>query len=133
MEAHMSRDEEEIRAVVTRWLEATSRGDTQAVMDLMTDDALFLVPGQPPMDRAAFKAASEAQAASGMSIRGDSEIMEVEIVGDLAYLWSHLTVTIRDSSAAPAARAGHTLTIFRKADNRWRLSRDANLLVKNGA
>jgi uncharacterized protein (TIGR02246 family) len=126
----MSRDEDEIRAVVARWLEATSRGDTQAVMDLMTDDALFLVPGQPPMDRAAFKAASEAQAASGMSIKGDSEIREVQVAGDLAYLWSHLTVTIRSAGVAPITRAGQTLTIFRKVGNRWRLSRDANLLVK---
>ena len=41
-------EDESIRAVVARWLEATAKGDIQAVLELMTDDALFLVPGHPP-------------------------------------------------------------------------------------
>ena len=127
----MTEDEVAIRAVVARWLEATAKGDIQAVLDLMTDDALFLVPGHPPMDRAAFKAASEAQAGAAMSIDGKSDIKEVHVSGDLAYIWTHLTVSIRSGGSAPVTRAGHTLTIFRKIGERWLLSRDANMLVKS--
>jgi uncharacterized protein (TIGR02246 family) len=50
-----SDDEKAIRAVVREWLDASRRGDTTAVLALMTTDALFLVPGQPPMDRDGFE------------------------------------------------------------------------------
>ncbi|HUQ53794.1 MAG TPA: SgcJ/EcaC family oxidoreductase [Gammaproteobacteria bacterium] len=54
----MSADERAIRALVATWLAATKRGDTDAVLELMTDDALFLVAARPPMNKAAFAAAS---------------------------------------------------------------------------
>ena len=50
-------DEDAIRAVAAAWVEATRQGDVPAVLRLMTDDALFLVPGQPAMDKAAFESA----------------------------------------------------------------------------
>jgi ketosteroid isomerase-like protein len=31
--------------------------------------------------------------------------------------------------AAPVERAGHTLTVLRREQGRWRLARDANLLA----
>ena len=127
----MTKDENAIRAVVARWLEATAQGDIQAVLDLMTEDALFLSPGQPPMDRAAFKAASEAQLAAAMSINAKSDIREIHVSGDLAYIWAHLVVNLRSGSAAPITRAGYALTIFRKIGDRWLLSRDANMLGKS--
>ena len=40
-----SEDHLAIRAVVGEWMAATKRGDTQAVLNLMTDDAVFLVAG----------------------------------------------------------------------------------------
>jgi uncharacterized protein (TIGR02246 family) len=127
----VTKDESAIRAVVAKWLKATEEGDTNAVLDLMTEDALFLSPGRPPMDRAAFRAASEAQSAAAMSVNGKSEINEIQVSGDLAYIWTHLAVTVRAGNAAPITRAGHTLTIFRKIGDRWLLSRDANMLVKS--
>ena len=127
----MSEDERAIRAVVAAWLDATRRGDVHAVLDLMTDDALFLVPGQPPMDKAAFEAASRAQSAAKLQISATSDIREVRVEAAMAWLWSHLTVTVTPpGAAAPIRRAGHTLTIFRKVGGRWLLARDANLLVK---
>ena len=65
-----------------------------------------------------------------LSINGKSDIMEIQVSGDLAYLWSHLSVTISSGSAAPVMRSGHTLTIFRKVGERWLLSRDANMLQR---
>jgi len=124
----MSEDELAIRNVVASWLEATRRGDSQAVLDLMTDDALFLVPGQPPMDKAAFAAASRVQADAQWQISAQSEIQEVQVEGDMGYLWQRLSVTIAGAGPEPVTRSGHTLTIFRKVRGRWLLSRDANLL-----
>ena len=132
VESIMSReDERAIRSTVAAWLNATRRGDTQAVLDLMTEDALFLVPGQPPMTKAVFEAASKSQAAARLSFEGVSEIREIQVEGSMACMISHLTVTaVPGDGSEPIKRAGHTLTIFRKVGDRWLLARDANLLSK---
>ena len=126
----MSEDELAIRSVVATWMEATKRGDIQTVLDLMTKDALFLVPGKPPMTREAFEAASKAQAAAKLSFEGVSEVLELHVEGALAYMMSHLEVTVvHEGESKPIKRAGHTLTVFKNVGGRWLLFRDANLLV----
>ena len=124
----MSEDELAIRSAVSAWLEATQRGDIDSVLSLMTEDALFLLPGQPPMTRAAFEVASRAQAAAKLHIEARSDIQEVRVEGALAYLWSRLAVTVIPPGAEPIRREGHTLTVFRKVNGSWLLHRDANLL-----
>ena len=126
----MSEDELAIRSTVASWIEATQRGDIDAVLDLMTEDALFLTPGQPPMSKSAFEAASRTQAAANLHITALSDVREVRVEGVLAYLWSHLAVTVSPPGAEPIRREGHTLTVFRKVGGKWLLHRDANLLVK---
>ena len=62
-----------------------------------------------------------------MTVKG--AMQEVNVSGDLAFLWSELEVTVLPPGAAPVRRAGHTLTILRRVAGRWLLARDANLLV----
>lgn len=125
-----SDDQRAIRALVDEWLAATKRGDGRAVLDLMTDDAIFLVPGQPPMGRAAFALAAEAPPEDRPAFDGVCDIKEIHVEGNLAYLWSHLTVTVTPPRRTePLKRAGYTLTVFRKVEGRWLLARDANLLT----
>lgn len=124
------RDEDAIRQLVERWMEATRRGDGAAVLALMTDDAVFLVPGQPPFGKDAFAAAAQAQSAEGLRFDGHSEIEELQVLGDWAFMRTRLRVTARPPDGGEAiTRAGSTLTILRKEDGRWRLARDANLLA----
>lgn len=127
----MSSDEDQIRALVDTWQAATQAGDIDTVLSLMTDDAVFLVPGRPPMDKAAFAALSRVPpGAPRPTFESTSEIMEIVVSGDMAYLWSRLSVTVTPPGAdEPIERAGHTLTVFRRVDGQWRLARDANLLV----
>ena len=40
----MGEDERAIREVVDRWMDATRAGDLPAILDLMTDDVLFMTP-----------------------------------------------------------------------------------------
>jgi uncharacterized protein (TIGR02246 family) len=115
-------------------MDATQRGDTQAVLDLMTEDVVFLVAGQPPMmGRAVFEEAMKAQSAPDgkrMQFEGMSDIQEITITGDWAYMWSRLKILVTPPGAnTPITRAGHTLTVLRKEQGRWRIARDANLLV----
>jgi uncharacterized protein (TIGR02246 family) len=128
----MTRDEREIRDLVATWMVATREGDGRKVLDLMTDDALFLIAGHPePMNKAAFEAASRAQqGADAPQFDGQSDIKEVKVLGDWAFMWTHLTVTVTPPGGGmPTKRAGHTLTILRRENGRWRLARDANLLT----
>ena len=128
--ARMS-DEEQIRSLVETWRVATQAGDIDTVLGLMTDDVVFLVYGRPPMNKAEFAALSRVPPGSPRpKFEGRSEIQEIYVSGDLAYMWSKLTVSVTPAGAEqPTERAGHTLTIFRRIGGRWLLARDANLLA----
>ncbi len=118
----MNSDEEQIRKVIERWRDASRAGDLDTVLTLMAGDAVFLTPNQPPMTKDVF--AKNFRALPG-KIEMQQEINEIIVSGDLAYCWSHITVTIDKKR-----RAGHILTIFRKVKSgQWVLSRDANLLA----
>jgi len=123
-------DEREIRELVSTWIAATKAGDVDAVLALMTDDAVFLVPGMAPFGKAEFAAASRTP--PGMPrprIEGASEIRELVVAGDFAYMWTRLSVAMTPPSGETVERAGYTLTVLRKVSGRWKLARDANLLA----
>jgi len=123
----MTDDERAIRDLVATWISASRAGDVAAVLDLMTDDAVFMVPGREPFGKEAF--AASAHGLRTVQMEGTSDIRELHVLGDWAYLRNYLTVTVTPPDGAPIRRAGWTLTILRKdADGRWRLARDANLL-----
>lgn len=127
----MSPDEKAIRELVATWMAATKAGDVEKVLSLMTEDVVFLVAGQPPMRKADFAKAAAAQAGKhAPSFDGASEIQEIVVAGDWAFMWSKLRVIVSPpGGAAPMVRAGHTLSVLRKEDGRWLLARDANLLA----
>jgi uncharacterized protein (TIGR02246 family) len=96
----------------------------------MTDDVVFLVAGQEPFGKQKFAAAMNppATGAAMPQIDGRSEIQEIQISGDHAYMWSQLRVEVTPPGGVTVKRAGHTLSVLRKEGGRWRLARDANLL-----
>jgi uncharacterized protein (TIGR02246 family) len=124
----MTEDETAIRDLVTTWMQASEAGDLDTVLGLMADDMIFMVPGREPFGKAEFRAMSQGMADTRM--QGKSEIRELKILGDWAYLRNYLEVTMTPPGETPTRRAGYTLTLLRKeADGRWRLARDANLLA----
>ena len=126
----MSKDEAEIRALVATWMRATREGEVDTVLGLMTEDVVFLVPGREPMRKEDFAAAARAQAAgTAPNFDGQSDIQEIQVCGEWAFLRSHLRVTMTPPDGGPRMRReGHTLTVLRKVEGRWLLARDANLL-----
>jgi uncharacterized protein (TIGR02246 family) len=130
-ESNMSTDEQEIRQLVSTWMTASMAGDTDTVLSLMSDDVVFLVPGRPPMRKADFAAVAKEQTGSDApSFEGTSEIQEIKIVGDWAFMWTKLTVVVTPPGGAPpVTRAGHTLSILNRQNGKWVLARDANLLA----
>jgi uncharacterized protein (TIGR02246 family) len=122
-------DEQAIRELVATWLRASRVGDTRTVLGLMADDVVFLVPGNPPMrGRAAFAAGQAGL--EGFDIEGHSEIQEIKVLGEWAYVWTMLSIVVTPKSGdAAVRRAGPTLSILQKQDGRWVIVRDANMLT----
>jgi len=127
----VSPDEQQIRELVATWMSATKAGDIATVLSLMTDDVVFLVAGQQPLGKEQFAVAMKPQAAGAPmpNIDGHSEIQEVQVTGNFAYMWSRLNVEMTMPDGKVTQRAGHTLSVFRKTAGRWQLARDANLLT----
>ena len=128
----MQSDEQEIRQLVATWMAATKAGDIETVLSLMADDVVFLLAGRPPMiGKSAFAAAAQAQANQGpLQFDGTSEIQEIKVVGESAFMWARLTVVVTPPGGAPPmTRAGHTLSILKKQNGKWVLARDANMLT----
>lgn len=127
----MQTDEQEIQQLIATWMAATKAGDVETVLGLMTEDVVFLVPGRSPMGKVEFGALSTVPVGQAAPrIDGTSEIQEIQVLGDWAFLWTRLKVVVTPpGEGAPMVRAGHTLSVLKKEKGRWLLARDANLLV----
>jgi uncharacterized protein (TIGR02246 family) len=125
----MTDDERAICNLVETWMVASKAGDLSTVLSLMADDVVFMVPGRKPFGKEAFAAASDGL--KDVRVEGSSDIQEIEILGDWAYLRNYLDVTITPPDGGkPVSRSGYTLTILRKMPNgKWVLKRDANLMT----
>jgi uncharacterized protein (TIGR02246 family) len=125
-------DEQAIRNLVEQWMTASKAGDHATLLSLMTEDVVFLVPGQPPFGRDAF--ANRTVSPNDPTIDGEAQIVEMNILGDWAYLRNRLRIIITPRGGKPIVKSGYTLTILRKnASGQWQLSRDANLLATEPA
>jgi len=124
----MSPDERAIRELVDAWMRASRVGDTEAVLDLMADDVIFMVPGREPFGKKAF--ATNSRSMDGVKLEGSADIRELNVLADWAYLRNFIEITITPPGGTPVRRSGFTLTILRKEpDGRWLLTRDANLVT----
>jgi uncharacterized protein (TIGR02246 family) len=123
----MDTDEQAIRDLVALWISATKAGDIATVMTLMTDDMIFMVPGQEPFGKKEFGAGSESLT-PGM-IAGTAEVLEVQVHGDWAWARNFLNITMTPPGGQPMHLSGYTMGIYRKnAEGKWQLFRDANFV-----
>jgi uncharacterized protein (TIGR02246 family) len=122
--------EQEIRDLIDTWLKASRAGDLETILNLMTDDVIFLTPGNSPMDRQDFIAGSKSMAGK-ISFEASSRIHEIDVTGDQAICWTHLEIIVTPKGGgAPVKRAGNTLSVLRRgSDGQWRIWRDANMLA----
>jgi len=126
----MQNDEQAIRDLVKAWLAATKTGDLTTVLSLTAEDAIFMMPGRAPFGKEAFAASSKEM--KNVRIDGISDIQEIQVLDDWAWMRSHLKVTITQPSGTTSIRSGYTLTILRKEPGgNWVIARDANMLTES--
>jgi uncharacterized protein (TIGR02246 family) len=124
----MSDDERAIREVMKSWMDASSAGDVPKVLSLMSDDAVFLVPGRRPFGKREF--AAESSAMRDVHLEGTNDIEELRVLGEWAFCISRVAVKVTPRGGEPFRRSGYTLTLFRReANGGWVLARDANLMA----
>jgi len=122
---------EAIRDLMETWRRASVAGDLKTILALMSDDAVFLVPGQPPMQgKHAFAAAFQAMLATAR-IDAVSDIRQIEVEGDLAWCWNNLSLTVTPRNGGqPSRRAGYTLSVLRREPGgQWLVIHNTNLLT----
>ena len=92
----------------------------------------FMVPGKEPFGKAVF--ARNYENMKGKKMKTDSDIQEIRIIGDWAWMRNFLRVTFISSSGESTVHSGHVLSMLRKnPDGKWVIARDANLLMPENA
>ena len=122
-------DEQAIRKLVSDWLDASRRHDIDRVLDLMSDDVIFMTAGSEPFGKAEFAERAHAMKSENIELDAASDIQEIQIGDGWAWLRNYLRVTVKTAGCEPVSRTGYTLTILRRnASGQWVIVRDANLM-----
>jgi uncharacterized protein (TIGR02246 family) len=126
-------DEELIRRWMDDWRRLTSEGDLDGLLSLISDDVVFLTPGNPPITKKAF-ADGFRQVSAKAHIEATQEVKDIGVSGAFAYAWSHLSVVLTPKEGdAQSASSGYVLSVFRRSPSgQWLLARDANLVAGAG-
>ena len=123
-----SEDERQIRELVESWIAASNARDLPALIGMMTDDIVFMTPGRAPFGKAEF--AADVERMKSVAIDARAEVQEIEVFGPRAYIRNHVRVELTSPGQAPKRVSGYAMSVLRKeADGRWRIARDANLVM----
>ena len=111
------------------WIDAVNSANIERLLVLMTDDAVFLNPGQAPLGRDGFPDVFTA-AHRKYRIHCNSVLEEVLVAGEFAYTLCQDSLSLAPRAGEQTTElAGHRITIYRKQpDGRWLLARDINTL-----
>jgi uncharacterized protein (TIGR02246 family) len=121
-------DERQIRKLIDSWIAASNARNLPALVDMMTDDVVFMTPGRAPFGKAEF--AADSQRMKSVTIDARAEVQEIEVFGPRAYIRNHIQIELTSPDQAPRRMSGYAMSILRKeANGRWRIARDANLVV----
>jgi uncharacterized protein (TIGR02246 family) len=127
-EASMTDDERQIRELVATWIAASNAHDLSTLLDIMTDDIVFMTPGRPPFGKAEFAADSERM--KDAAIEANAEVQEIEVFGPRAFVPNYIRVQVTPPGQASKHMSGYAMSVLRKdTDGRWRIARDANLVA----
>lgn len=112
-------DRRAIEAAVSRYVAASNKGDTDALTDLYTDDAVLLPPDHAPVHgRRAIGEFWRQGTDSGLAVT----TLRVEVEGSLGYLVGQYNLP--ETSEEPADSGKYVMCLRRQRDGSWKLAAD---------
>jgi uncharacterized protein (TIGR02246 family) len=115
-----------IKGVNGDLINAFNAGDASAAVALVMDDAVDLPPNRPAViGREAIRSFVQSDFDT-FTMNFADEIVEVEVAGDLAVIWSNYTVTLTPKDdGEPIENTGKWLKVLkRQPDGSWKFSRN---------
>jgi len=124
-----SADHQAIRKLTADWLAAVRTKDIARLVGMVTDDAVFLPPGFPPIrGKQAVEAMYRNLFPQFSSVEQAASIEEVEIAGDWAYTWGTERFVLNPLGGGPPIEMqGRGMSILRRQpDGSWKFARGIN-------
>ena len=126
MSRSMPEEEEAVRAALQAFGDAVNRGDYDAVLDMITDDAVFWTANYPEMKgKAALQAAYDGL--SAYRVHQDFEVEEIQVCGDWAFARGYENFTLDPKSGQGPRleiKRRRAISILRRQpDGAWKTAR----------
>lgn len=122
-------DEQAIRKLTEDWLAAIRAKDIPGLAGMVTDDAVFLPSGLPPIrGKQAVETMYRSFFPQFSSVEQTVSIEELEVVGDWAFVWGTEKFTlVPQAGGAPIEMQGKGMSLLkRQPDGSWKFARGIN-------
>ena len=129
-------DEQAIRKLTEDWLAAVRAKDIPRLSSMVTDDAIFMPPGLPPIrGKQAVETMYKSFFPQFASVEQTVSIEEIEVAGDWAFAWgTEQFVLVPQAGGAPIEMQGKGMSILRRQpDGSWKFARGINNTMPKSA
>jgi uncharacterized protein (TIGR02246 family) len=126
-----SGDEAAIRQLSASWLAAVNAKDLGRIIDLVTDDVVFLLPEGPPVVGKTAVEELYRRLFSGFELEQSVEIEDIYIAGDRGFIWGTDSLKINPLKGGQQKQTkmlGMTI-VQRQPDGPWKISHGINNMV----
>jgi len=118
-----------IEKLNTEWLDAMRTKDVARLLEMVTEDVVFLPPGYPPIrGKKNVEAMYHSFFPQFASVEQTVSVEELQVAGDWAFVWgTEALVLVPQSGSAPIEMSGRGMSILRRQpDNSWKFARGIN-------
>lgn len=131
-EMNHAEDSAAIRQIFQEWEEAVRSKDIPRLLNFITEDAVFMPPGQPLI-----RGKSQVEGLYKMSFEKFEmdqtfQIEEIQICGDWAFVWGVDSAVLTPADGGPVVHGrGMGISILqRQQDGTWKFSRGINNMTR---
>jgi uncharacterized protein (TIGR02246 family) len=122
-------DKEAIQRLTEEWSAAMRRRDAASLISMITEDAIFLPPGFPPIrGRQAVQAMYDLFFPQFSNVEQTVSVEELEVAGEWAFIWGTESLVLAPPAGGPPIEMqGKGMSILRRQQNgSWKFSRGIN-------
>jgi uncharacterized protein (TIGR02246 family) len=128
----MTTDERAIRNLSRDFVAAVRAKNLEAILDMVTDDAIFLPPGTPEVrGKQAVAEMYGGFFARFAVVEQTAALEEVKVSGEWAFAWGTDEILATPASGGPAMRTrGKSMIVLQRGtDGAWRFARGINNMM----